>query len=129
MLRCAASDAQRQLQLLSRRLRSCVSHATELDSRYHRDVHGLKYQLAQREEAAEETAKAHSHFRLAVGGVGIALLCAGAAGGVLARRGIVAERAVAKELGAGRSCSRRSHCRPPLRLRRLSLLSYCRRCC
>ena len=97
-------DLRRQLQLTTTRLRNCVAHANELDARYHRDVHELKYQLALREEEAEEAAKAYSTLQLVAGGAGLALLCAAGAGAMVARRSISAERVVAKELGA--SCEK-----------------------
>ena len=85
---------------MTTRLRNCVAHANELDSRYHRDVHELKYQLANREQEAQEAMKAHSSLQLVAGCAGAVLICAAGAGAVVASRNIAAERAIAKELGA-----------------------------
>lgn len=101
---CPGDDLQRQLQLVTTRLRNCVAHANDLDSRYHRDVHELKYQLAKREQEAQEVAKAHSTLQLVAGSAGALLLCAAAAGAMAATRSINAERAIAKELGAYSVC-------------------------
>ena len=95
-----ADDLKRQLQLVTTRLQSCVTHVNALDARYHRDVHELKYQLAKQEEETREATQAHNTLRLFAGGAGALLLCAAAAGAATASRSISAERAIAKELGA-----------------------------
>ena len=91
-------DAQRQIQLLTRKLRSCIAHVNSQDDNYHRETHELKYQLANKEDELEKATQAQTMTMVAAGGVGLALLCAGAAGGMLARRSILAEQGIAREL-------------------------------
>ena len=67
-------------------------------------MHELKYQLAKRDQEAQEQSKAHSTLQLVAGGAGAVLLCAAAAGTMVATRSISAERAIAKELGAYSIC-------------------------
>ena len=86
---------QQQNALLLTRLRNCAHHVSEYDAKYHRDVHELQAQLEESQDAARE----ERELQMTVAGaVGLAMLLAGAGGALLARRSIMAERAVVKEL-------------------------------
>ena len=86
---------QQQNALLLTRLRNCAHHVSEYDAKYHRDVHELQAQLEESQDAAREDRELQMTV---AGAVGLAMLLAGAGGALLARRSIMAERAVVKEL-------------------------------
>ena len=86
---------QQQNALLLTRLRNCAHHVSEYDAKYHRDVHELQAQLEESQDAAREDRELQMTV---AGAVGLAMLLAGAGGALLARRSIMAERALAKEL-------------------------------
>lgn len=63
-------------------------------------MHELRYELNKQQEELQKATKAHSTFQLLAGGAGLVFLGVAAAGAMVARRGINAERLVAKHLGA-----------------------------